>query len=135
MRNKSEGQILKKRHTVDQDSFYPQFLANTELFHDSPEELGYVSDVCDYNVRYSPQSSYSNSQNNIAKPRDIALDAKNKEEPGVIHGKLSLSIAPEESTVIKVDNSTRVFQRDDPYTRSQARSSQLVRSFVTSLGK
>ena len=116
---------MKKRHTVDQDSLwgdYPQFLANTELFQDSPEELGYVSDVCDYNVRYG---SDLKSKKNDSLTRKDKVDPESKEEAGVIHGKLSLSIAPEDST-IKVDHSSRVFQQDDSYVHSHARNSPVV---------
>merc|ERR1711936_777187 len=131
MRNKSEGQILKKRHTVDQDTLvhdYPQFLASTELFHDSPEELGYVSDVCDYNVRYGSDLN-STKIDTFHQHCDNKVDTDSKEEAGVIHGKLSLSIAPEEST-IKVDQSTRIFQKDDYYVHSVARNSP-VKSAVS----
>eukprot|EP00092_Neocalanus_flemingeri_P000850 GFUD01000907.1.p1 GENE.GFUD01000907.1~~GFUD01000907.1.p1 ORF type:complete len:3255 (-),score=789.69 GFUD01000907.1:272-10036(-) len=131
MRNKSEGQILKKRHTVDQDILfpdYPQFLANSELFQDSPEELGYVSDVCDYNVRYG-SDLMSKKIDAFPKSGKNKPDTESKEEAGVIHGKLSLSIAPEEST-IKVDQSTRIFQKDDSYVHSHARNSP-VKSAVS----
>lgn len=52
-RNKSDGQILRQRNpglAVDQAEKYP--VITSEYLVDSPEEQGYVSDVCDYNVQH-----------------------------------------------------------------------------------
>ena len=65
------------------------------------------------------------SKKNESLTRRDKIDPEHKEEAGVIHGKLSLSIAPEDST-IKVDQSSRVFQQDDSYVHSHARNSPVV---------
>ena len=71
-RNKSDGQLLRSQRTSDQTGIlqYQQDLPSTE----DADEQGYVSDVCDYN-----------------------LETHHK-EPNVVHGKLSLTIAPEGKT-------------------------------------
>ena len=65
-------------------------------FQDSPEELGYVSDVCDYNVQ--------------------EYKADPKSDPGVVHGMLSLSIAADDKA-IKVDK-TVVKNQENVKTRN-----------------
>ena len=63
---------------------------------DSPEELGYVSDVCDYNVNEKLSSQ--------PQPQSPGV-------PGVVHGKLSLSLASE-NKAIKVDKTRAVVRSD-----------------------
>ena len=63
---------------------------------DSPEELGYVSDVCDYNVNEK-----------LSQPQPQSPGA-----PGVVHGKLSLSLASE-NKAIKVDKTRAVVRSEN----------------------
>ena len=129
MRNKSEGAILKNRPFADvaapnDEDFPPSFLTqaketskpDTSLPHsDSPDdELGYVSDVCDYNIK-TPEKSLNKNNS----------DETLGEEGGVLTGTLSLSIGPDNSS-IKIDKSTKVFQKDDSYLHSQVKNSPLV---------
>ena len=79
-RNKSDGQLLRNQRSSDQTSIlqYQHDLPSTE----DADEQGYVSDVCDYNIE------------------------RPLKDPGVVHGKLSLTIAPE----AKTSPQTRVLQ-------------------------
>ena len=80
-RNKSDGQLLRsQQRSSDQTGIlqYQNDLPSTE----DADEQGYVSDVCDYNIE------------------------RPLKEPGVVHGKLSLTIAPE----AKTSPQTRVIQ-------------------------
>ena len=72
-RNKSDGQLLRsQQRSSDQTSIlqYQHDLPSTE----DADEQGYVSDVCDYNIE------------------------RPLKDPEVVHGKLSLTIAPEAKT-------------------------------------
>ena len=60
---------------------------------DSPEELGYVSDVCDYNVNEK-----------LSQPQP---QPQSPGGGGVVHGKLSLSLASE-NKAIKLDKARAV---------------------------
>ena len=83
-RNKSDGQLLRsQQRSSDQTGIlqYQHDLPSTE----DADEQGYVSDVCDYNIE------------------------RPLKDPGVVHGKLSLTIAPE----AKTSPQTRVLQVGD----------------------
>lgn len=106
MRNQSDGAILSKNATFSEN--FPAPAASSSLYNppplpdqESPDELGYVSDVCDYTVKPQP-----------------------KEEGGVLMGTLSLSLVPDKK-ILKIDKSTKVFQKDDSYLHSQVKISPL----------
>ena len=94
-RNKSDGQILKQRSSAfDQAEKYSTITA-PDFLHDSPEELGYVSDVCDYNVQ----------QRN---------DDDSPPASGVVHGTLSLGFAGKDKS-IKVKDETGKSQKSEGF--------------------
>ncbi len=74
---------------------------------DSPEELGYVSDVCDYNVQTRPQGHQR--------------QAESPAGAGVLHGMLSLSIAQDDKA-IKVDKTTNQVVKKSPVKARKAYS-------------
>ena len=88
---------------------------SSPCFQDSPEELGYVSDVCDYNVQTFPRSS-------DPKLAGSELGAP-AESPGagVVHGLLSLSIA-QDDRAIKVDKTTNQVVKKSPVKERKAYS-------------
>merc|ERR1711973_424261 len=89
-RNKSDGHILKQRQHEDQLEKIP-LIATRDLLQDSPEELGYVSDVCDYNVQ---QHHYID---NSEKFTQSSVDPQQGSPAAdVVHGMLSLSIASDD---------------------------------------
>ena len=107
-RNKSDGQLLRsQQRSSDQTSIlqYQHDLPSTE----DADEQGYVSDVCDYNIE------------------------RPLKDPGVIHGKLSLTLAPEAKTrVLQVgdrpllEQTQLCFQADDSYVRKSEENPTVV---------
>ena len=87
-------------------------------FQDSPEELGYVSDVCDYNVQTFPPRSVDPQPPTSG----VTSDQKGQpESPGVVHGMLSLSIAQDDKA-IKVDKTTNQVVKKSPVKARKAYS-------------
>lgn len=87
------------------------------MFQDSPEELGYVSDVCDYNVQTFPRSS----DGLVTTAPGVTSDQRQAESPGVVHGMLSLSIAQDDKA-IKVDKTTNQVVKKSPVKARKAYS-------------
>ena len=81
VRNKSDGHILKA-------GGHPVAGLSRQQYDNDPNEAGYVSDVCDYNLRQSAATQLFLPEQPLNRRED-----RSHQDDGVIHGKLSLSIA------------------------------------------
>ena len=103
--------------------FHGKFMIELQ---DSPEELGYVSDVCDYNVQDYSDTKLTPSKQGEGSP---AAD--------VVHGLLSLSIASQDraikvdKTVVKNDhvNARKAHSDIEQMDQSNSKTFNIVRPF------
>ena len=117
-RNKSDRQILRQRNTgglaVDQAEKYP--VITSEYLADSPEELGYVSDVCDYNV-----------QHQLAVNTGTGAKTSGHENNNVVTGTLSIKVAKDDKSKTR-----KAFSDIETVTDSGKNSLNIVKPFPNS---